>query len=98
MSKLEELLQKHKNVIAKRELVIARQKALEKEIAAEACPYKIGDRLITNKGVEASVSSIYFYAWDDYWKIKVRKIKKNGKLFALEHDVWNIKNWKKVKR
>lgn len=93
MNELETLKYKHEFLTLQIDTLKSTRDEVRQAIAEINCPFKPGDRIINKKGERAEVAAIGHWSNLRY-KIKIKKIRKDGQLFANEITAWESDQWK----
>ena len=69
---------------------------IRQQLADLTCPFVVGDKVIDNEGNhKAVVIRIKWTSWSEGYEFFIKKIKKDGGLFANESKVWDPSKWSK---
>lgn len=96
MERLKELHGLREDVINTMSGLNDERRAYEQEIAEISCPFYVGELVVNEKGVRATIASIKFSSWSEGYEFSTRKIKANGDPYLVENRAWGHEGWKKV--
>ncbi len=93
---LKELISRRKNIQCKIDILEKERLKFEQMIAECNCPFKVNETAVNYKGEKYKVHQIQ-YNLDDDFRMRGRKITKDGTLGKVSRKLYDFDKWKKVK-
>ena len=92
---MKSLIERHKALNKEIDDLVEQRKYVRQQIAEANCPFKVGDTLVSTEkggfkvGEKVIVASISYRWGDSDYRLKVFKIKENGKPSKNSTEVWS---------